>query len=63
MYFRILVSNTLSVLNAVHACLALTLLVSQMKQELLTLPDHMRLPAVFIYFCCRYVISKNQNVE
>jgi hypothetical protein len=29
-----------------------------MEQELLTLPEHMRSLAVFIYFCCRYVISK-----
>ena len=40
-------------------CLAVTLLV---EQELLTPPDHMRSPAVFIYFCCRYGISKKAKI-
>jgi hypothetical protein len=37
MYLRILVSNTISVSNTVHACLAVTLLVSLVDQELLAL--------------------------
>ena len=40
MYLRILVSNTLSVSHDVHACLAVTLLVSLVEHELLTPPDH-----------------------
>jgi len=57
-YLRILVSNTISISNGVHAYLALTLLVSLVEQELLTLPEQMSSPVVFIYFCCHYVISK-----
>jgi hypothetical protein len=40
-YLRILVSNTISVSNGVHACLAVTLLVSLVEQELLTLQEDM----------------------
>ena len=45
-------SNTISVSNAVHACLAVTLLVSLVEQELLTLQEHMSSHAVFI--CRRF---------
>ena len=46
-----LVSIMISVSNAVHACLGVTLLVSLVEQELLTLPEHMSSHAVFICRC------------
>ena len=44
-------SNTIFVSNAVHVCLAVTLLVSLVEQELITLPEHMSSHAVFICRC------------
>ena len=44
-------SNTIFVSNAVHVCLAETLLVSLVEQELLTRPEHMSSHAVFICRC------------
>ena len=41
----------ISVSNAVHACLAVALLVSLVEQELLILPEHMSSHAVFICRC------------
>ena len=49
-----MVSNTISVSNAVHACLAVTLLVSLVEQELLAHPEHM---SSYPVFSCRRFTS------
>ena len=66
-YLRMLVSNKISVSDAVHACLAVALLVSRVEQELLTIPEDMSSHAVFICRCFASVAAmlyqRKQNVE